>query len=209
MNEPYIYHFPDGNASLARLLVRTLVPAAAPGHTMDDIVLAPLDYARLDLAGTAVRVRLNSTAVCVENVDGPVSVGYLNRGALHRVSGKQVVLACYNMMAGHLVQDMPLAQRAALRACVKAPLVYTKVVISNWRSFVKLGVHEVYSPMAFHSRVKLDYPVHLGGYRSPVKPSEPMCLHLVHVPYTAFSGMNARDQARAGRAKLLATPFDV
>ena len=28
--EPYFFHFPDGNASVARLLVRTLVPAAAP-----------------------------------------------------------------------------------------------------------------------------------------------------------------------------------
>ena len=31
MDEPYIYHFPDGNASLARLMVRSLIPAVAPG----------------------------------------------------------------------------------------------------------------------------------------------------------------------------------
>src|SRR3954470_15531413 len=41
--EPYIYHFPDGNASLARLLVRSLLPDAAPGHSMEDVVLAPFD----------------------------------------------------------------------------------------------------------------------------------------------------------------------
>src|SRR6266511_510371 len=46
--EPYIYHFPDGNASLARLLVRSLVPDVARGHTMDDVVLAAFDYGKLD-----------------------------------------------------------------------------------------------------------------------------------------------------------------
>lgn len=207
MNEPYIYHFPDGNASLARLLVRALIPAAVPGRTMDDIVPALVDYAALDRAGAPVRLRLNGTALAIENVNGPVSVGYLRRDRLHRVSARQVVLACYNMMAGHLVPEMKEAQRAALRQCVKAPLVYTKVVIRDWRPFVKLGVHEIYSPLAFHSRVKLDYPVHLGGYRSPARPEEPMCLHLVHVPSFPLSGMTARTLAQAGRATLLQATF--
>ncbi|HEV2983039.1 MAG TPA: NAD(P)-binding protein, partial [Vicinamibacterales bacterium] len=30
---PYNFHFPDGNASIARLLVRALIPDAMPGHT--------------------------------------------------------------------------------------------------------------------------------------------------------------------------------
>jgi spermidine dehydrogenase len=80
-------------------------------------------------------------------------------------------------------------------------------VIRDWRAFAKLGVHEAYAPTAFHSRVKLDYPVHLGGYRSPVAPAEPMCLHLVHVPYFPNSRMSARNQAHAGRGKLLYMTF--
>jgi spermidine dehydrogenase len=67
LNEPYIYHFPDGNASIARLLVRSLVPGVAPGRGMEDIVLAPFDYARLDTAASLVRLRLRSTAVHVRN----------------------------------------------------------------------------------------------------------------------------------------------
>ena len=39
-DEPYIFHFPDGNASIARLLVRKLTPLAMPGSTMEDVVLA-------------------------------------------------------------------------------------------------------------------------------------------------------------------------
>ena len=45
---PYIFHFPDGNASIARSLVRSLIPGAAPGRTMEDIVLARMDYSKLD-----------------------------------------------------------------------------------------------------------------------------------------------------------------
>jgi spermidine dehydrogenase len=207
MGEPYIYHFPDGNASIARLIVRSLIPGVAPGRTMDDVVLARFNYAKLDRPGAAVRLRLNSTAVAVEDVTGTVSVGYLQAGRLHRVAARHVVLACYNMMAAHMVPEMAAQQKDALRQCVKTPMVYTKVLIRDWRAFAKLGVHEVYAPQAFHSRVKLDYPVHLGGYRSPVKPGEPMCLHLVHVPNIPLAGLSARDQWRAGRAKLLAATF--
>jgi spermidine dehydrogenase len=206
MNEPYIYHFPDGNASLARLLVRSLIPAAIPGRTMDDIVLARADYGALDRDGP-VRLRLRSTVVAVENSAGPVSVGYLRAGRLHRVSAGGVVLACYNMMAAHLAPELPEAQRTALRQCVKAPLVYSKALVRDWRAFARLGVHEIHSPLAFHSRVKLDYPVHLGGYRSPTRPEEPMVLHLVHVPGVPNAGLTARQQAQAGRAKLLQLTF--
>ena len=59
--EPYIFHFPDGNASIARLLVRSMIPAAIPGHTMEDVVTARADYSLLDQDGAPVRIRLNST----------------------------------------------------------------------------------------------------------------------------------------------------
>ena len=97
-NEPYIYHFPDGNASLARLLVRALIPGVAPGSTMDDIVLAPFDYEQLDRDGAAVRLRLDSTCVHVRNVPDGVELGYMRHGAAHRVAARHAVLACFNML---------------------------------------------------------------------------------------------------------------
>ena len=63
--EPYIFHFPDGNASVARLLVRALIPGAVPGSTMDDVVTARADYSKLDVPQTPLRIRLNSTVVHV------------------------------------------------------------------------------------------------------------------------------------------------
>ena len=208
MEEPYIYHFPDGNASVARLLVRSLIPGVAPGHTMDDIVLATFDYARLDQPKAAVRLRLNSTAVSVRNVDGGVHIGYSRGGQLAQVRGKRCILACYNMMIPYLLKDLPAPQAHALSQNVKYPLVYTKVVIRNWQSFQKLGVHEIYAATQPYSRIKLDYPVSMGGYDHPRDPTQPIGLHMVYVPTSPNSGMNARDQARAGRGRLYGQTFE-
>ncbi|AZO86303.1 spermidine dehydrogenase [Stutzerimonas stutzeri] len=208
MEEPYIYHFPDGNASLARLLVRSLIPAVATGHTMDDIVLAPFDYAKLDQAKAPVRIRLNSTAVSVRNVGSGVNVGYSRGGQLSQVRGKHCIMACYNMIIPYLLRDLPPEQSHALSQNVKFPLVYTKVVIRNWQSFQKLGVHEIYAATQPYSRIKLDYPVSMGGYDHPKDPTQPIGLHMVYVPTSPNSGMNARDQARAGRGRLYGQSFE-
>lgn len=208
MEEPYIYHFPDGNASLARLLVRDLIPQVAPGKGMEDIVLAKFDYSQLDQAAHPVRIRLNSTAVSVRNVDGGVNIGYSRGGQLAQVRARHCVMACYNMMIPYLLRDLPAEQAHALSQNVKFPLVYTKVVVRNWQAFHTLGVHEIYAATQPYSRIKLDYPVSMGGYEHPRDPAKAIGLHLVYVPTTPNAGMNARDQARTGRAKLYGQSFD-
>jgi spermidine dehydrogenase len=70
---------------------------------------------------------------------------------------------------------------------------------------MKLGVHEISAPMSIHSRVKLDYPVSLGGYRHARDPSEPICIHMTYVP--SAPGHDARTQFKLGRARLLAMEF--
>ena len=209
--EPYIYHFPDGNASVARLLVRSLIPAVAPGHTMDDVVLADFNYAKLDADGSPVRLRLNSTAVAIANPrskGGAVDIGYVREGALRRVQAKQCVLACYNMIIPHIMPELPDAQKKALARSVKMPLVYVNVAVRNWHAFAKLGVDDIYSPTAYFSNTKLDYPVALGGYRNPRDPSEPMLLHMEHIPLTPNQGLTNVQQFRQGRQLLLNTPFE-
>jgi spermidine dehydrogenase len=210
-DEPYIYHFPDGNASIARLLVRSLIPGVAPGHTMDDVLLADFDYAKLDGGAAPVRVRLNSTAVTVANAraaGGPVDLGYVRAGALHRVQARQCVLACYNMMIPHIMPELPDAQKQALALGVKLPLVYANVAVRNWHAFHNLKVDEIYSPYGYFSNTKLDYSVSLGGYRSPRDPSEPILLHMEHMPLTPNQGLSNVAQFRLGRQILLTTPFE-
>jgi spermidine dehydrogenase len=201
------FHFPDGNASIARLLVRKLIPAALPGSTAEDIVLAKCDYAALDRPGAPVRLRLNSLAVHVRNC-GPaeVSVDYISGGKLYRARAAQAILACYNMMIPYLAPELPEAQKAALHLGVKIPLVYTTVALRNWRAFARLGVSSVSAPGGYFSSFGLNPAEAIGGYATPGSPDGPMLVRMVRTPCLP-GAPTERDQHRAGRAELLATPF--
>ncbi len=208
--EPYIFHFPDGNASIARLLVRSLIPGAIPGHSMEDIVSARADYSRLDDAKNPIRIRLNSAAVQVRHNGSPASakevgVAYMRGGKLQSVQANACVLACYNMMIPYLCPELPEKQRDALHSLVKTPLVYTHVAIRNWSAFQTLGIHQIVAPGAYHTYTALDFPVSLGQYEFPSKPDQPMVLFMLRTP--CKPGLPQRDQSRAGRAELMRTQF--
>ena len=210
--DPYIFHFPDGNASVARLLVRSLIPGALPGTTMEDVVTSRVNYAGLDSSESAVRIRLNSTAVRAKHVGDPqeakqVEVTYVRSGKAHTVRAPQCVLACYNMVIPYLCPEMSEKQKDALHYSVKLPLVYTNVQIRNWESFQKLGVNSIYAPGGYFNGVSLDFPVSIGEYRFPSTPQEPCLLHLLRTP--CKPGLPAKDQYRAGRYELMTTPFEV
>jgi spermidine dehydrogenase len=111
------------------------------------------------------------------------------------------------MVIPHIAPELPAAQRHALSQNVKAPLVYTNVLVRDWQPWIRLKVFDISAPMSFHSRVALDFPVSLGGYRHPRDPSEPILLHLQHVPGAPNSGLDARAQFRIGAATLLAMTF--
>jgi spermidine dehydrogenase len=204
--EPYIYHFPDGNASIARMLVRRLIPAIAPGRTMEDIVLARFDYSQLDVPQQAVRIRLNSTAVDVRNVGRGVEIAYVNAGKVTRVAAGDCVLACYHAMMPYLASETGAEQRAAMHANVRAPLVYVNVAVRNWQPWRKLGVAYIDNPGGTFSAC-LDFPVSLDGYRFSADPSQPACLHLMHTPAAPNLGLTMREQYRAGRARLYTMSF--
>jgi spermidine dehydrogenase len=213
--EPYIYHFPDGNASVARMLVRALIPPSAPGNTMEDIVPAKMDYARLDEQKSPVHVRLNSTVVHARNVPrgaagggdaANVEVIYVRDGEAHAVRGAKCVLACWNTVIPYLCPEMPLAQRDSLAYGVKVPLVYTNVLLRNRSAFEKLKISSAECPGSFFDGVTLDFPVSMGGYAYSQSAEDPCVVHMQHVPCSP--GLPARDQQRAGRGQLFTMKFE-
>jgi len=208
--DPYIFHFPDGNASVARSLVRALVPTAMAGHTMEDIVTARCDYEALDREDAGVRIRLRSTVARVRHRGDPASaaeveVAYVRDGVLSTVVARACVLACWNTMVPYIAPELPAAQREALAYGVKVPLVYTRVVVRDWEPFKRLGVRQFAAPGSFYPYVGLDFPVSMGAYRFPSEPGGPMALFLLHTP--CKPGLPEREQHRVGRAELYATPF--
>ena len=203
------FHFPDGNATIARLLVRNLLPDAVPGRTAEDIVMARVAYDKLDRPGSPVRLRLSSTVVRAANVGASgtrgVEVTYIRSGKSYTVRAKNCVLACYNMMIPYLCPELPADQKAALHELVKTPLVYTSVALRNWESFQKLGVSRVYAPNGYHSSFNLNWNVDIGSYRSPTSPAEPILVHMTRTP--CKPGLSEAEQHKVGRAELLVTPF--
>lgn len=212
-DEPYIHHFPDGNASVARLLVRTLIPAAASGSTMDDIVTARVDYQKLDLDGAPVRLRLNSTVVNVAHDGEPksaqaVHVTYVRDGRAYRVLGRNCVMACYNAMIPFICPDLPGPQREALSLQVKAPVMYTNVVLRNWQAWKKLGIGAFVCPGSYHVNAMIDFPVSMGGYKFSEDAGQPVVVHMERFPHRPNEGLSRREQHRLGRHELLSTSFE-
>jgi spermidine dehydrogenase len=209
--EPYEFHFPDGNATIARLLVRKMIPAAAPGHDAEDIVTAKFDYPELDKRDSPVRIRLSSIVVAVKHAGEAaqakqVDITYTRDGELTNVRGRNVILACWNMMIPYLCPELPPRQKEALHYGVKVPLVYTSVAVRNWEAFEKLGVQRIACPGMYHHEMNLDLPVDIGAYQSPKTPDQPVLVRMERTP--CLPGLPERDQHRAGRGDLLSTPFE-
>jgi spermidine dehydrogenase len=208
---PYRFHFPDGNASIARMLVRSLIPSSAPGNTAEDIVTAKLDYSQLDKSGSPVRIRLSSTAVQVRNLGDAASAReveliYGRDRKAYTVRAKGALLACWNMVIPYMCPELPDKQKEALRYGVKVPLVYTAVVLKNSTSFHRLGIRAASCLGMYHSSMELDQPVNIGDYKFPRTPQDPILLQMLRTP--CQPGLAVRDQQRAGHYNLLSTSFE-
>ena len=206
----YTFHFPDGNASIARLLVRNLIPESLPGDSAEDAVTARMDYSRLDRPQSGVRIRLGATVVRARHRGDPASapeveVAYQRGGEVQVVRARSCILACYNMMIPYLCPELPDKQKEALKYPVKIPLIYASVALRNWTSFKVLGIAQVYAPGSYFSSLALNQVVDIGAYRSARSVDEPVLVHMTRTPVAP--GLPERDQHRAGQIDILGTSF--
>jgi spermidine dehydrogenase len=202
------FHFPDGNASIARLLVRRLIPGVAPGNSMHDIISAKFDYSKLDQETSAVRLRLNATAVHVVHVnESTVEMTYVQGDGARRVRAKNCVMACYHAIIPYICPELPERQKDALTKTIRMPLVSTNVLVDNWRSFKELGIFSAYCPGSYFCDMRLTYPLRFKDYVSARSTNEPMTVHLYRIPLPG-SDVPAAERFRLGRHELLATPFE-
>ena len=213
-DHPYIHHFPDGNAGVARAIVNHLIPSIAEGTTAESLVGAKFDYGQLDRPNHPSRIRLNSTVVDVHHSPDKtekarVSVHYMRGDKAHKISASHVVMACHNAMVPHIVSDLPGEQANALSEQLKSPLVYTSVGLRNWRAFKEQGIGLAMSPGNMHQTLFIDFPVSLGGYRHTEGPDAPCVLQMISCPYSEQAGIPAKEQYREARYRMLGTPFSV
>ena len=210
-DHPYNCHFPDGNAGVARALVKKMIPGVAKGDGAEELVLSRFDYAELDKPGNAVRIRLNSTVVDVRHRGDPensaeVLVKYISSNRSYQVRARNVVMACYNMMIPHIVSGLPEAQAAALKLQAKSPLQYTTVGLKNWRAMKEMGIGMAMSPGNMHQAVLMDFPVSMGGYEYTKTPDDPCVIQMISCPYGKV-GAPRREQYRDARVMMLLSDF--
>ena len=209
--DKYFFHFPDGNASIARLLVRKLIPSAIPGNSATDVVPAKADYSKLDQPSSPMRIRLNSTVVKVKHRGDPASaneveITYIAGKKLNTVRAANCILACWHVVIPYIAQELPEAQKEALASAQKVPLLYTNVLVRNWTAFHKLGASVIYAPGMYHTGVSLDPPVSIGGYECTKKPDDPIVVHMLKA--ACKPGRSARQQHALGRIQLYTTTFE-
>jgi spermidine dehydrogenase len=143
--------WPDGNASVLRLLVSKLIPQSfAPVDggppTQENIVKAICDYTTLDQPGNTVRIRLNSMVFRVKpaksNRDDAI-VEYIVAGRGRRVRGKHVIMACWNRVTAKIVDGLPSEQVENLCYARKVPLIYGRAALNNWQAFADAQIASV------------------------------------------------------------------
>ncbi|WP_327088309.1 NAD(P)-binding protein [Nonomuraea sp. NBC_01738] len=208
--DPYIYHFPEGNQALVRMMVGRMIPGFASATDMDGITTATFDYGRLDLPANRVRFRLSSPVVMAHNDGYPdtattATVGYFDGHQIKTVRAGAVVMACWNMVIPYLVTALPAEQKQAMHQAVKMPLLYAMVQLRNWEAWRKVGINHTRWTGAYWCVSELDYPVSMPGYECPKDPSQPINVHMIAAP--CQSEMGPSDGAIAGRHTLIKTDF--
>lgn len=209
--------FPDGNAGVARLLIRHLIPDALPGRTAEDSIRAELRYDRLDRPGQDARIRLRSTVLRARHAGDPMTANeveliYRRDGRAQRVRAAAVVMACFNAIVPYLVPELPERQKSALKLAVRKAQARTFVAIRNWRAFDKLGVYSINSRgMYFSGMSPWIMPQWGGAYANARTPDEPIVLMLNmsrHVLEHRDPALPPRERWKAARATLQGIPFE-
>jgi spermidine dehydrogenase len=231
-HESHNYGTPGGNHSIARLIVRSLIPAALPPGDFIDVETYRTDYAALDRPGQPTRLRLSSTVIRAKHVGAlpdqfapdnrEVEISYISGGKASKVRAKDVVMAGMNNMIPYMCPELPAAQKAALHQSVRSINNHTYALLRNWEAFEKLKVATVACPKAFLPTFGLQASRSFGKLKPSMDPSEPVLVNFgggSGIASESFirdlmggtlpkPGTPARDQMRMARAGLFRTPFE-
>ncbi len=203
--------FPGGNTTIARLMLKSLNPAAIDGaDSVEDVSKNTVNFASLDTPQTRARVRLSSTVVAVEHDGDPAKANFLNityvkGGKLYRVKARSAVLAGGSWTTKHIVRDLPEAQRNAYSQFYRSPCMMANVAVRNWQFLYKMGISgcQWFEGVGNYTQV---CRTSLTGLQDPtIGPDSPIVLSL-KVLYS-YPGLSTQDQGNRGRWELFGTSF--
>jgi len=203
--------FPGGNAGIARLMVKTLIPAAIEGeHSLEGVHRGRVRFELLDSPDSNARIRLSSTVVSVKHEGDPakadwVSIAYAKGGHVYRVRARSAVIAGGSWTARHIVKDLPAAQADAYAQFHRSPCLMANVAVRNWHFLRALGITGCRWFDGFGSELNIYRSAVLGDVNPELSPDSPVVLNLKVLFPTP--GLSTYEQGVRGRAELLGTSF--
>jgi spermidine dehydrogenase len=203
--------FPDGNSGIARLIVKTMIPESIAGErTLENICRNNVNFAALDRAGAAARIRLDSTAVWVKHDGVPeksesVRVVYTRGGKTYRVKARSVIMAGGSWTTKHIVRDLPDDRKEAYAQFYRSPCMLANVAVRNWRFLYKMGISGCQWFEGIGTYLQIRKLALCGGDPPTIGPDSPVVL-TIKVVYS-HPGHTAEEQGHIGRAEMISTPF--
>lgn len=203
--------FPGGNATIARLMLKTLIPAAIDGtDSVESVCRNRVNFSALDQAASTARVRLLSTAIHIEHDGDPANAGsvnivYLRAGKLYRVKARSVVMAggCWNTK--NIVKDLPETHREAYAQFYRSPCMMANVAVRNWRFLYKMGMTGCRWFEGFGNYMEVCKLALTGLEDATISPDSPIVLNL-KVLYS-YPGESTEAQGHHGRGEMIGTSF--
>jgi len=203
--------FPGGNTTIARLIVKNLIPGALDGaETVKAVTANNINFPALDTPQTNARVRLSSTAISVQHDREPdksnfVSIAYLKDGKIYRVKARSAVLAGGSWTTKHIVQDLPELHRRAYAEFYRSPCMMANIAVRNWRFLYKMGMSGCRWFEGVGNYMDVRRLATVGIDDATISPDSPIVLTL-KVLY-AYPGLPTEEQGRRGRTEMLGTSF--
>jgi len=203
--------FPGGNTTIARLLVKALIPSAIAGPgTVEGVSRNTVNFPALDCSGARNRVRLSATVISVRHDGDPakselLSITYAKDGRVYRIKARSAVMAGGSWTTKHVVADLPTEYRAAYAQFFRSPCLMANVALRNWRFFHKMGITGCRWFEGIGNYVDVRRQGLVGIDNATLTPDSPIVLTL-KVLYS-YPGLPTEEQGHRGRAEMLGTSF--
>lgn len=203
------HYAPEGNAIIARNLVKRLIPEITPAESMEELTTAHFNYAKLDDSASYNRIRLNSTVINIRTTDPGtgVAVTYVRGGKAYRAKSKHCIYAGFHMHLPYLCPELPKIQKAALAENVKMPFVAAQVFLRNGKPIQELGTASFYFPGRYLHECAA-WGRSLGKHKQDFDPEEPVIIYMIGPMVEPHTGLTPSDQHRQGRYRLLSMTFE-
>jgi spermidine dehydrogenase len=130
-------------------------------------------------------------------------------GEVLQVGGRGCVLACYNAIIPYLCPQLSEDQKAALKQCIRRPMLIMNVALRNGEALQKSGISGAALPGSLCQSMTLVTGVNVGDYHPQWRPEDTCVVQFYGAVAAPQPGaLTISQQNIAGRQHLLEMNFE-